>query len=279
LSSLNKRPKTVWSIIEAKVHAWKGNAEGSRKVFVIGTGRSGTHLLGKTILSHQDVAGTVEKPRIFQNVTEAALYPNRRPQLLRQLVRAYRFEHSRVAPKHYCDKSHPNLWIAEDLAQAFPHSLFVGINRNPYAVVASMLIHPGVRRWHLEWRQFPVPNAFLGISEDLSSGYDNLPLAEKCTLRWISHEREMRRLQAALGERLLVVNYENLILNTQNQLTELQVFLGLATPIPGCEIRSDTIDKWKKNLSDSEVETVSRVLIKHGFAEAALAGVHGTQGE
>jgi hypothetical protein len=149
---------------------------GSKKIFVIGTGRSGTHWLGQILQAHPDIHVTVEAPPIFAWSTAMALDPRQSPVLLPQLIRQYEIEHAAVAPRHYADKSHPNIWHAEDLAARLPDAVFLGIQRNPFATVASMLEHAGVLAWHERWREFPVPNRFLGITlENAAAGRQMRP--------------------------------------------------------------------------------------------------------
>jgi hypothetical protein len=69
----------------------------------------------------------------------------------------------------YLDKSHPNIWIADKIKEEFPEAKFVGIERNPFATVSSMLKHRGVMKWHRDWKSFPVPNRFLGIDGNISN--------------------------------------------------------------------------------------------------------------
>lgn len=149
-----------------------------------------------------------------------------------ELIRAFQVEHKAVAPKHYADKSHPNIWHAEDLAAAPPDAIFLGIRRNPYATVASMLKHRGVFKWHARWRRFPVPNRFLGITPENRRNYANMPLPARCVLRWRSHIERLGSLRGPLGNRLLVVDYEDLIRHAETELAKMNGFLGLTTPSP-----------------------------------------------
>ena len=77
-----------------------------------------------------------------------ALDPSQQRELFPKLVRAYEEEKRRVQPKRYADKSHPNIWIAEALSEVFPDAQFLGIERDPFGTVASMLKHKGVLKWH-----------------------------------------------------------------------------------------------------------------------------------
>lgn len=170
----------------------------SRKIFIVGTGRSGTHLVGYILGSHPDVRATIEVNPGFRWVTEMAINPSTREKHYWKLVWYYRWQHFRSVPNHYVDKSHPNLWIAHRLAETFPKALFLGIQRNPYATVASMINHEGVRKWHERWLEFPIPNRFLGIAESDVAEYEQRSLATKCAMRWKAHHDRLRVLNREL---------------------------------------------------------------------------------
>lgn len=240
--------------------AWRGRSGSSRKIFILGTGRSGTHWLGYILDSHPDCVATIETPEIFRRVSRMALDPTLRPRLLPGLLRRYRIQHARAAPFHYVDKSHPNLWLAEALADAFEDAVFVGIVRDPFATVASMLRHDGVLEWHRRWKDFPVPNPFLGITVEIAEEYDTLPMAARCALRWQSHRDEMVRLTAALGSRLYVVEYEALVREPEDQLSHLADFLGFSSPIPSPEVKRESLSRWQEELGRADREAIEAVV-------------------
>jgi hypothetical protein len=131
-----------------------------------------------------------------------ALNLAKKKQLLTPLIRWYRFKHAQAAPRHYVDKSHPNIWLVEELAAVFPRSLFVGIQRDPYGAVSSMVKHKGVRTWCERWEGFPVPNRFLGITPANVETYRNLSLAGKCAMRWLSHAERMKEVNHKFSGRV-----------------------------------------------------------------------------
>ncbi len=229
-------------------------------IFVIGTGRSGTHWVGYILAAHPDIRATIEAAPIFQWVTTMALNPQTEAKLLPRLIRAYKWQRFRSAPRHYLDKSHPNIWIAEHLKKAFPDALFVGIERNPYATVASMMKHEGVAAWHERSAEFPIPNRFLGIVAERAATYDQIPLAGKCAIRWIAHRAQMERLRESLGDSLLVVSYESLIQNTREEIDRLQSFLNLSRPIPMPEVKRASLDKWRAQLSAEQIQDIAAVV-------------------
>lgn len=231
----------------------------SRKIFVLGTGRSGTHWLGYILGAHPDIHATIEKPPIFPWVTRMALDPSTRAALMPKLLRRYDQEHVLVAPRHYADKSHPTIWIAEDLAAAFPTARFIGIVRDPYGTVASMLRHEGVMRWIHRWREFPVPNRFLGITEAVAPTYESMHIAGRCALRWRAHHERMTELRPRLGDRMLVLSYEALQTETASELDRIARFLDLGTPIPTPEIKRQSLDQWRDQLDAESLAAIDDV--------------------
>lgn len=235
------------------------DASRSRMMLIVGTGRSGTHWVARILDSHEDVRATIETNPGFRWATRMALDPSARDRLFPRLAWYYRLQHYWSAPRHYVDKSHPNLWIVERLADTFGDALFLGIERNPYATVASMLRHRGVQKWHRRWRDFPVPNPFLGIAEEDARRYDSLGMAEKCAMRWKAHHEKMREAKAALGERLLIVEHEVLVRRTRATIRRIQDFMGLDGPIPVADADPSTLYKWQTRLSPEQVEAIRRV--------------------
>ncbi len=235
----------------------------SLKIFVIGTGRSGTHWLGHILDSHPAISTTFEAEGIFEAVTEMALDPSKKPKLLPSLLHRYETEHARARPRHYADKSHPNLWIAEDLADAFREAVFIGIQRDAYATVASMLRHAGVTAWHDRWREFPLPNAFLGIRVEHAQTYDSLSHAAKCALRWKAHAERMQKMKAVLGRRLLVVSYESLVREPDVSVRSIQAFLGLERSFPAPAPLSESLGKWRLQLSNVDIDEIRSAVGHH----------------
>jgi hypothetical protein len=236
------------------------NMDSSKLIFILGTGRSGTHWLGYILQAHPDIRVTVEEKPMFLWSTEMALRPATRATLFPQLAHVYRQQHALSAPRHYVDKSHPNIWIAEQLADEFPGALFLGILRNPYATTASMLRHEGILDWQKRWKEFPVPNLFLGITEENAGGYDSMSVARQCGLRWRAHREQMERVKNALGSRIKVFRYEDVIKQTSEHLRELEQFLQLRSPIPFPTVKEESRYKWKAQLSAEQKTEIAEVV-------------------
>jgi hypothetical protein len=240
-------------------------ANGKKKIFVIGSGRSGTHLAGYLLGSHEEIVATIEEPKIYKAVAAMAIDPRLEEEVFPRVVDLYGEAHAEEPEKHYADKSHPNIWLAEKLADTFDDAVFIGMQRKAHPTVASMLRHGGVGKWHLKWRSFPIPNRFLGITEELADGYDELSMEEKFAIRWKAHAEEMARLRSSLGEdRLRVVEYERLVGDQAAVASELQEFLGLSQPFPPYEMRADSLDKWRDQLSAEQIAAIDAVIGPEG---------------
>lgn len=111
------------------------------------------------------------------------------------LYRLYEAEMQKAYHRIYVDKSHPAIWFAKELKEKFPDSLFIAIVRNPYAVIASMMKHGGVRWWVEHWKDYPIPNNFLGISFDNLKDYEKMDIVERFAMRYKSHFYELFRLK------------------------------------------------------------------------------------
>ncbi|MCT7377840.1 sulfotransferase family protein [Chelativorans salis] len=229
-------------------------------VFVLGTGRSGTHWVAWILEPHAALHTLIEKPPIFEWVTEMAIDPTAEDRLLPSLLRRYRLEAASARPKRLLDKSHPNIWLAEKLAEAFPAARFIGVLRDVFGTVASSLRHEGVRHWAEKWDAYPVPNRFLGVSEENREAYAQMSLAGRCAVRWRAHLHRLDELEGVLGDRMIRMRYHELQTETTRELVRLQEFLKLDEPIPHPEVKSDSLSRWKKDLSEEQIAEIHAVV-------------------
>jgi hypothetical protein len=234
-------------------------SNGVTPVFVVGTGRSGTHWLGYTLASHSDVTATIEVKPVFSWVTKMALNHTQESVFFSKLCRQYRKYLIRTKTPIYMDKSHPNIWLVEKLKAVFPDAKFIGIERNPYATVSSMLKHKKVASWHSRWKEFPIPNRFLGISESCAERYDGMSLVEKAALRWNAHHERLLELEKKFERSFMYISYEDMAQSQSDTLLRLEKFLELNTPIDAPEIKTESLDKWKKYLTDNDVASIHAV--------------------
>lgn len=70
----------------------------------------------------------------------------------------------------------------------------------------------------------------------------------------------MGRLEAALGGRLHVVEYERLAREPEAELSRLADFLGLSSPLPSPEVKRDSLTRWREELGEAEREAIEAVV-------------------
>ena len=234
-------------------------ADGPYKVFVVGSGRSGTHWLGYILESYPDNHVTVEEKPVYPWVEKMAQYPEREAELFPKLAKRYRAEHRAVLPKHYVDKSHPNLWLAEKLTAEFPEARFVAIYRRLEGTVASMLKHAGVRNWVEIWDQNPRPTRFLGVTEAFMPTYKQMSIPARCAVRVVAHYAEINRLQNVLGRKFHVVRYDDIHSAPLVEIDRISAFLGLQRPANAPMPQAESLSKWQNQLSPSDLADIKAV--------------------
>lgn len=232
----------------------------NKPIFVVGSGRSGTHWLAYSLSSHPQIFATIEKQPMFDLSTRIALHPQLESRLYERLAWLYRIMLLRAAPRHYLDKSHPNIWIAERLHATFPNAQFIGIERNPYATVASMIKHKAVSSRHKRWVEFPMPNRFLGITEQTVKTYQQMPMVARCALSWLAHHDQMNAIQSKLGDALTVISYEVFAHDTAGVIKKLRQFLGLQHTIALPPVERTALKKWKTQLSNEDIRQIHAIV-------------------
>jgi len=251
---------------------------------IVGCGRSGTNWLAKILAESEACTVTREDKPLFNLVVDIVVRGQR--DRIKTLIPAYRNRAMQYAPSLFVDKSHPALFLVDELAAAFPASedgsecgiQFVGIERNPFATVASMLLHEGVSGW-LE-QTVPVPSPFFGIGEGESlEAWRAKPPHMRPLQRWWAHHVEMARIKAAYPQAVHVIEYEALVENHGVELAALDRFLQgpLGNPnwpalAPAKEIRTDSLDKWERTLTDQQKDDIEGGLVEYARLAPCLLG-------
>ena len=233
-------------------------------IFIIGTGRSGTNLVGRIIGSHPQVIPYIEDSRFFKLATKIAIEQKFRTRRTSKLIRRYQKEAKAISGKsnYVLDKSHTNIWIADQLFEKFGDAKFIGVSRDVYSTVSSMLQHSGVMSWY-DTLNNKVENQFLGINNDNVDFFADLPLESKCAFRWISHQHQLGQLQKTLGANLYITDYAEVIKQNEIELERYSNFLGLENKFRVEKLNPDSLTKWKSSLKPQQIDNIEMVVNKY----------------
>lgn len=259
--SINRLKRELSWYIKAQLAK---NSSG-RGLFILGTGRSGTHFLTQCLISHPeftDLMGGKENPYVFRDVVDLALNNCRDAEKIQRVLKKYKQLMKVASPKIFVDQSHPNLWLADKIAENIPGSMFVGIIRDPFSVAYSTTQHAGVSGWFDKWESFPLPNPFLGIGVADRECYVTMSIAEKSALRWISHVKRLGELKPILGDRLVIVNYEDLCNAGEDQMRRISEFLNVKNKFVMPFVTKESLYK-KNKLSNEDIELMKSTIINY----------------
>lgn len=239
-------------------------------IFIVGTGRSGTHFTCRSIRGFTNTFDPLlgkEKGRHLRSIAKAAIHHRSYPKSAIEYYKSVLQSASSEAV--FVDQHHPNLFFAHEITKLFHRPVFLYPDRPIHQIVASMMNHDGVLNWYQYAKKninrkilgdhIPIPNQFLGIfeAEDLA----NLPLHKLCALRVIGH-RNRAKLLIKREIDLRFINYEQLV---EDQLAEFtRVFtndefttLGKFHSVEVSQKKS--LSKFKETLSDAQVDEITEI--------------------
>jgi hypothetical protein len=235
----------------------------NKLIFVGGTGRSGTHLVGRSIASHPEIDGRIEDTATFDLVTKIATtqdYGNRlyTRWLRGRLLRTYEaiLEQS---SSHVLEKSHPSIWLADALISGLKNAFHVGVWREVEPTVNSMLQHSGVLSWYERLPQRKV-NRFLGITEENKKYFSELTIEEKCALRWLSHKKELDRLRSQHPSKIMLVKYDDFLREPEPHLKSIAELIGVSNEFSPEKFRTESLDRWKNELSECQLARIRTII-------------------
>lgn len=234
----------------------------SNFIFIIGTGRSGTHFIGRAIGNHPRVKLLLEETKNFRLVKKIAIL-GAGERSLNQLLKRYKKLQIKSNKPWILEKSHPNIWLMESLTSYFPNSIFIGMQRDVYQVVSSMVKHGGVKSVKSWFNLLPQNknSKFLGINDYNKNYYEELPLEAKCTIRWLSHKFELERLKAIYPERLFVIDYKILCEKFDIEMDKVEKLTGLDLKKYTEKPKLESLTKFK-NLSAEQIKIIDDTLTR-----------------
>ncbi len=234
----------------------------NRLFFVSGTGRSGTHLVGRTIASHEEISGRIEESDTFGLITRIATTQDVKSPVSTMVYKGllkYRLKRALSnSSSHVLEKSHPSLWLVDYLLDEFKSAGFIFVYREMEPTVSSMLEHKGVLSWYSSLSQ-DKPNRFLGITSANASEFSGYSIEEKCALRWQSHYNEIFRLKEKYQDKIILVKYDDFMVNPSPIVEDLAEFMGVSNAFNIEDIKVRSLDQWKDKLDESQLKRMRAI--------------------
>ncbi len=245
-------------------------------IFIVGTGRSGTHFTCRSISGFKNIfdpqTGKENVP-VLKQIATSAIHHRSYPQIAKSYYSD--IKSNLKNDSIFIDQHHPNIFYCPELIKIFSNPIFLFPHRPIIQVVASMINHQGVLNWYKYAKDsmqansktgaIPFPNQFLGLTE--FSQLDNLELHQICALRVISHEKMARKMQESDAD-LRFINYENLVKDQFSEYskvfspTEL-VSLGEFSIVEESSLNS--LSKYKEVLTDKQISEILELVNLSGL--------------
>jgi len=227
-------------------------------IFIVGTGRSGTHFLCRSLLGFSNVTDLLngkEDPTLLDYVAKAAIHHK---DISDDGIELYKNRINQSKNKIFIDQHHPTIHNITQLESHFPNSIFLGIDRPTEQIVASMLEHKGVQKWFKYARKndIPFPNNFLGI--DSLDELKETPQHMLCTKRIVAHKKLNQLLSNNPNFKL--INFENFVIDKIKELTrvlgdDIQL-LGNYTEVEVSNLR--VLEKYKTVLTSKKIQEIQQ---------------------
>ena len=230
-------------------------------VLVIGSGRTGTNLMGKVLDSHPLITTTFEVQPHFARSQIAAIIKQGRARSIPTVLQGMKEQEKEILTPIHASKLHHVLWYTDKIIGAFPSVKFVALYRNPFATISSMMKHPTVPKMYERYRdRVKAPPAFFGVTQENAKDYSDYPLEVQLSLRWQAHMQKIRSVKDRLGERVHTLHYEDLIQHPEKVQKVLTEFLQLDSPIDYSKFQTRSLIRWQDNLTYRQVLNIHKTL-------------------
>jgi hypothetical protein len=236
-------------------------------IFIIGSGRTGTHLMCNELLTYKNTFDDVnrgkgetakENEKRLLTSTETAIKQIPLPD---NVIKDYKgsVENKKV----FINQDHTNLFHVEQLLENFPDCLFFAMKRPIPQVVSSMLRKPATLRW-FEWskKNGKFPNKFTGIKD--KNHIKKLSIEQLCAKRVRSHYKEINRLKNLYPKNIVIVEFEKLVkLENADQyiksLITKEQYNQLGEKTHNIEKESDVLTKHNTFLTDEQKKKIANL--------------------
>jgi len=197
-----------------------------KAVFIVGTGRSGTHFTVRLMdgfLHTRDPLQGNENTEVLRDIATAAIH-HRLPS---KSTEKYYADMLSETDGVILDQHHPNLFFVKHWQEKLGDLVFLYPQRPIYQIVASMMRHGGVMNWYNyagKFRQriinlIPYPNRFFGIEK--FSDIKRLPVHILCAHRVIAHRLAFEQTVPLVNNALRLVNYEELVKDPMSEFARI----------------------------------------------------------
>ena len=241
-----------------------------KMIFCSGTGRSGTHLIGRSLASHIDIKGRIEDPYSFKIITKIATSQDYNPKIYNLFLKKILFYRlKRILSdqkKHILEKSHPSIWLFEDLIKKLDNLVFLGVYRDLEPTVNSMLNHNGVLSWYNKLPQNQ-NNRFLGITELNKDSFHKSSIEYKCACRWLSHIIRLEYLKDNYPEKILLIKYEDFVISQKLHLNVISDFLEIENKFNPEDLDTSKLYKWEINLNKDQKKKLYHFKINNEISD------------
>jgi hypothetical protein len=231
---------------------------GNNIIFIGGTGRSGTHLIGRTISSHPNIYGRIERKNTFELFTKLATSDrlgNFQKFFLKARLRIIFKIIGTKINSSILEKTHTSLWSYKWIFKTYPNSKMVVVWRNSKPTINSMLNHAGVLSWY-DKLDLTTTNQFLGITEENRTNFKELSIEKKCFYRWASHMEQILNAKNEFPDNVFLVNYDSFLINIDSHLELISKFLKIENNFRPEKIKYNSRDKWKTELTVNQIHSI-----------------------
>ncbi len=204
--SFSEKIKSIFSKIN--FNDYKKNGNGKNYIFIIGMPRSGTTLIEKIISTHSTVSTISESnfipEKTFKNVNKD--FEEIKKFLNSNLENDYKefLKSFNIKNKIIIDKTLTNFWYLGFIKSFFPNSKIIHISRNPKDNCLSIYEN-----------LFDVPEGWNSNEEELAEYYS-------------IYQDMMKYWNEIFNKTILNVEYEDLIMNSENKIKEIIKYCDLS---------------------------------------------------
>ena len=261
------KQKSLWKANIRRVIPIPLSTTLSAPIFILGSSRSGTTILGKVLGASSDLCHFTENDIVRSHMIGMVENPEsveeQLPKLAKTLVRLSGVR----SEKRLLEKSPGHSLIAKMLADYFVDAKFLHIVRDGRDVAFSMLGHEWILQGlkgerKLFW--------FRLLPEQFQQQWQELDLWERGVLRWAVYVSQARQI-AGYEDRYLEIRYDELCHNPQICLEGILSFLGL--PVFSelqkySAVIKPSSNNWKnKGLTTNQLKFYERVISEFNLSD------------